>query len=424
MTHPGRSLPAAVPLAPEVFLGRQPILDRSGKLAGYELLFRSAPQGGAVFPDAAKATATVIQRALGEFGLEQVLGGVRGFINFSADMLLDDVVEILPRDQIVIEILETVEPTAQLLERVQDLKRRGFSLALDDYHGKGSLTDPFLPAADIVKVDLNGKAPEKLMQLTLGLQNSRKKLLAEKVDSRRQADDCWDLGYDMFQGYFFARPIVMAGKKFSPAEQAILRLIGLVSTDAPGDEIEAAIRGTPQLAINLLRIVNSAAAGLNQPIQSLGHALIVLGRNQLRRWLQLLMYSLAGDGASHYPGPLATLAATRGKLLERLACLSGSRSAEAGDRAFMVGVLSLAGTLMSRELHEVIEPLRLAPEVKDALLGRAGPLGLLLNLAESLEAGDTAGVAGFLKDWPGKLEPETVGQSYVEAMVWSSALAA
>jgi EAL and modified HD-GYP domain-containing signal transduction protein len=407
-----------------VFLGRQPILDRSGKLAGYELLFRSAPQGGAVFPDAAKATATVIQRALGEFGLDQVLGGVRGFINFSAEMLLDDVVEILPRDQVVIEVLETVEPTAQLLERVQDLKRRGFTVALDDYHGKGSLTEPFLPAADIVKVDLNGKAPEALMQLTLGLQNARKVLLAEKVDSRRQADDCWDMGYDMFQGYFFARPNVMAGKKMSPAEQAILRLIGLVSTDAPGEEIEAAIRGTPQLAINLLRVVNSAAAGRNQPIRSLGHALMVLGRSQLRRWLQLLMYSIAGDGASHYPGPLAILAATRGKLLEHLAREVGSRSAEAGDRAFMVGVLSLAGTLMSRELHEVIEPLRLAPDVKDALLGRSGHLGLFLDLAEALESADMARVEQFLASWPGKLDSATVARVYGEAMVWSSALAA
>ena len=418
--------PAAMPAAPssdtEVFLGRQPILDRAGNLTAYELLFRSGGPRGAGMPDASVATATVINRAFADFDIEQVLGQHRGFINFDAELLMSDVIDFLPPDRVVIELLETIEVTPAVLERVVELRRHGFTLALDDYAGAEASYAELLPAVDIIKVDISLVSDDALPALTGRLKTYRKKLLAEKVETREVVDRCLALGYDLFQGYYFAKPVVLSGRRASPSEQAILRLTGLIAADAQSEAIEAAFRENPELSIHLMRIVNSAAVGVRQRITSLRHALMVIGRGQLNRWLQILMFSLGGGAGQNFPNPLTILAATRGKFLELCVGAGGGGSTEAADRAFMAGLLSLAGALLGRPPEEIFQPLPIAEEIKTAVLARAGLLGRLLDLVESLEAGNGAAPALPLEGLPG-LHADRVHTIYLEAMAWADSLA-
>lgn len=190
----------------ELFLGRQPILDRDQNLVAFELLFRSSQVNGAHIEDDLLASATVINHAFSDLGVEAVLGRYTGFINLSAPLIMSEVIELLPRDRVVLELLETVRVDAPLVARLKRLKTMGFQLALDDYLGHEEQYTEVLPVIDVVKVEVKDMAPERLAEVTRRLRRFPVKLLAEKVDSREQGDRCRDLGFELFQGYYFARP--------------------------------------------------------------------------------------------------------------------------------------------------------------------------------------------------------------------------
>ena len=405
----------------EVFLGRQPIIDRVGNLEAYEMLFRCGGPHGAAMPEASIATATVINRVFADFDVEQVLGQHRGFINFDTELLMGDIVNFLPQDRVVIELLETVKVTPAVLERVSELRRRGFMFALDDYAGTEAVYAELLPNVDIIKVDTALVRPQDLPAVTARLRRYGKKLLAEKVETREAVDRCMALGYEMFQGYYFAKPVVISGRRISPSDQAILRLTGLIAADADTGAIEAVFRDNPELSVSLLRIVNSAAVGVTQRIASLRHALMVIGRGQLNRWLQILMFAMGASPGQNFPNPLTVLAATRGKFLELTMPVCAGASAGASDRAFMTGLMSLAGALMGRPPAEILGSLPLMDEIKAGILQRSGVLGGLLNLVEALEADEAVTVSHHLNSLPG-LHAHEVNASYMEAMTWADSL--
>ncbi len=212
-------------LSNEVFIGRQPILDRSQQIVAYELLFRRSHQRNcAEVYDHLAATAKVIMHAFADLGIEAALGPYKGFINCDEAMLLSDLLEALPPDKIVIEILETVEATPAILERCTELKARGFSFALDDFgKGEAQYNKQLLDLVEIVKVDVLAVAEADLYEVTRSLQKWPLRLLAEKVDSRKQASICHDLDYELFQGYYFAKPMIVAGKKLGRSQLALIR---------------------------------------------------------------------------------------------------------------------------------------------------------------------------------------------------------
>jgi c-di-GMP-related signal transduction protein len=404
----------------EVFLGRQPILDRDGNVAAYELLFRSGQANRATVVDDRVATATVINHAFANLGLESVLGELRGFINFDEKLLMSDLVELLPRAKVVIELLETVPASPAVLRRVRTLRDEGFLLALDDYVGDREQKEPLFRLVDVVKVEITGFAPDELQRATGELRRHPVQLLAEKVDTREQVERCRRLGFELFQGYYFAKPVILSSRRVPPATQAILRLVGLVVADAESPQIEAIFRENPDLTVNLLRVVNSVAVGARQRIDSLKHALVVLGRNQLNRWLQILVYAVAERSGAKHPSPLTVLASTRGRVMEMLATAVGGGPSYR-ERAFMTGMLSLTDTLLGIPLAEILKPLPLALEVSEALLERKGQLGDLLKLCEALEQGGAAGIVAAVRPLPG-LDAETVNKAQTEAMAWADSL--
>jgi len=402
----------------EIFIGRQPIMDRSQQLVAYELLFRgSQHRNSAEVHDDLDATANVITHAFADLGIEAALGPYKGFINCDASLLLSDLLEALPPDKIVLEVLETVEITPAVIERCVELKAQGFTIALDDFVGYEERFKPLLDLVEIVKVDVLAVAGADLREVTRRLQKWPLKLLAEKVDSPKQASLCHDLGYALFQGYYFAKPTIIAGKKLNHSQLALVRLLGLVLEDAEIPELEKVLKQEPGLSMNLMRLTNSVATGVRTRVTSLRHAVTLLGRRQLQRWLQLLMYTnpAGSSGAS----PLMQLAATRGKLMELLAGKIAPGDQQSGDRAFMSGIMSLMPTLMNVPMEEILRSINLGNEVRGALESRAGTLGTMLELTEALEGDDGQACHGLTAQLAG-LNAGIVNACLSQALVWAN----
>lgn len=375
-----------------IYLARQPIVDRPGELVGYELLFRSTE--ASALDDSVLATSTVVANAFAEIGLAQVIGPYTGHLNVDTEFLFSDMVEALPADRIVLELYEKRidEPT---LARLAELRRLGYRIALDDFVGNFDGFDDLLPAVDMVKVDFK-KIDALLVPVIVDMLRKYKvKLLAQKVETPEQFELAKSLGMDLFQGFHFAHPQLMSAKRAKPAKLALLRLLSLAMDDAETHEIEAEFKRHPNLSINLIRLVNSAACSRGQSITSLRHALVLLGRRQLRVWLQLLLYT-ADRGNKSLGSPLLQLAAARGKLMELMAARKPGPESVLKELAFITGILSLMNVLLDMSYEDILKELNLPEPVRLALLQRDGEIGQMLSLAETLERDDRDEIAGLV----------------------------
>jgi len=404
----------------EIFIGRQPILNRNNELYAYELLFRNGLQrNAATVVDDLSASANVIGHAFADLGVEQALGPYKGFINCDKALLMADMLEALPRDKIVLEILETVEITSEIVERCRMLKELGFTLALDDFVDAAETFEPLLRLVDIVKVELLALDAAGLNSTTALLQKYPIKLLAEKVDTSELAATCHKLGYDYFQGYYFAKPTIIAGKKLGHSQLSLMRLLGMITADAETAQLESVLKTEPGLTMNLMRLTNSAGSGVRTKVTSIRQAISVLGRRQLQRWLQLLLYT--NPAGNKGVSPLLQLAASRGKLMELLAGKLHPNKGDFEDHAFMTGIMSLMPTLMSVSLEEILRGIELSTDVRDALEARGGELGTMLKLTEALESGDALACHDLTLALPG-LDSEVVNGCMSQAMAWTNTI--
>lgn len=369
----------------EFYLGRQPILDRNQALFGYELLFRNAPVGPANITSELTATAAVIAHA-SQLGMDKVTGDTLGFVNVDADVIMSDISVFLPRDKVVLEIVGSMKLTEDVHARIAELVGQGFSFALENVAADSSHIQQLLPLVHYVKMDMRAIDLPTLKALAPRFKKEKKKLVAEKVETREEFETSLKLGFDYFQGYYFAKPLIMTGKKLSPSQISVIELMTLVTSEASNDEIELAIKCDISLAINLLRLVNTPAVGARQRIDSLSQAVAVLGRRQLQRWLQIMLYAEPGQ-RGHTMTPLLALATTRGRLLELLAKKLNPTQRSA-DVAFTVGIMSLMDTLFDVPMTEILLQIGVSAEVADALLNRNGFFGDLLRLAECIERVD------------------------------------
>jgi EAL and modified HD-GYP domain-containing signal transduction protein len=368
----------------DFFLARQPILGRDQRLVAFELLFRAAPEHeDAQLTDYAAATAAVISHA-SQLGMEQVVGEQLAFVNVDEVVLLSDFVRFLPADRVILEILETVEPNTRVVARVKELKELGFKFALDDVIGHSEQVSKLMHLVDVIKVDLKGVSRDDLVHLTESLRGGHHKLLAEKVETVEEFRLCLELGFEYFQGYYFARPAILSGKRISPSEMVVLQLLELISSNADNAAIEAAVKRDTLLSLNLLRLVNSRAAGPDRHIESVSQALVTLGRSQLQRWLQILLYS-GPDGHVEFNSPLLQMATTRGRLLELMTLTLRPGDVAGADAAFTIGIMSLMDALLAAPMADILARVDVSSEVRAALLDRAGDYGVMLSVAEELE---------------------------------------
>jgi EAL and modified HD-GYP domain-containing signal transduction protein len=417
----------------DFFLGRQPVLDRHQALFGYELLFRSTPVGqaniGEGLSPGLNATAAVIAHAA-QLGLARAIGDATCFLNVDAAVLASDIYAFLPRERTVLEIAASVEPGDAVLARLAELAGHGFQFALDGIgsdHDNNGAGDPvrlqrLLPLARFVKLDLRATTRPALAAQVARLHGMHKTVVADKVETQEEYQACLDLGADYFQGYYFARPSVLGGRKLSPSQLAVLEMMKLVTSDVDNADIERAVKRDVTVAINLLRLVNTPAVGARQRIDSVSQALLVLGRRQLQRWLQIMLYAEPGTHG-HNQTPLLMLATTRGRLMELLAQRLRPGQRYLGEIAFTVGIMSLMDVLFGIPMADIVEQIPVSDEITNALLRRTGFFGELLELAECIEQPDRQDDDGVL---PTLRELSISGDDMIElemaAFQWSDSV--
>ena len=398
------------------FLARQPLLDRNQALFGYELLFRGSAQGGESIDSGLSASSSVIHHAA-QLGLPRAIGDATAFLNIDRDGLMSDIFAFLPRERTVLELVRSVEPDDAVIERMRMLAGHGFRFAAEA-SAHGLALPRLLPVIDFVKMDLRSLPVVTLLSLAPRLRTTGKKLVAEKVENHTEYRTCLDVGFDYFQGYYFAKPTVISGRKLSPAQSTVLNLMGLVMSDADNSEIEAVIKREVSLGINLLRLVNTPAVDAGRRIESISHALSMLGRRQLQRWLQILLYA-EPDVRGHSQSPLLMLATTRARLMELLAKRLRPAQKNVADIAFTVGMMSLMDTLFCIPMMDLVEQIPVTDEVRHALLVRGGFFGELLHLAESIERMDDAqdDVVPVLQSL--SIKGDDLAELEVDAFEWS-----
>lgn len=369
--------------AREYAFAYQPILGPNHSIVAMELLYRQPGEHLAEVFDDTTATTEVITNLFLHGRMDSLLGHRKAFINVGKDLLLSDMLFMLPRDKVTIELLENISVSRETVERCHRLKAMGYSLALDDLIDERiDEFAPFLEVVDIVKIDMRLNKHSNLEHMLKKLEQWPLQLLAEKVETIEEYELCKKLGFSMFQGYFFSRPLIINGKRRDPDKFTVLNLLGKLSCDVDIHILESAFKHSSSLTIQLLRLVNSPAFSVGIKINSLGQAITLFGRSQLMQWLQILLFTL--DDTKGCPSPLCEAAIRRGRLMELMAS-SSSSFVSVQFAAHMVGMLSLVDSLLGVSMQEILAELGLTAEIENALLKRQGHLGLMLALCETLE---------------------------------------
>lgn len=366
-----------------VFLARQAIYDADRRIHGYELLFRRAVTESADVHDGNAATARVLLNAVVDIGLDKISTAEPLFINCTRDLLMLD--PILPPDRCVLEVLESVEIDAEVLERIGWLRQRGYRVALDDFTLDGKLAAA-VPLADYIKLDVLALTEAELVR-HIELRRPGRLLIAEKIDSEGLMERCRDLGFDLFQGYFLRRPEVLRGDSIPTGKLAALRLIGACQDPASSaQEVSATVTVDVSMTYSLLRLANSALFGRSRPVKSVEAVVTWLGREYLARWAILLAL------ASNRGCPVTYLEAAlqRGYMCESLAA---ARGAEGAGASFLVGLLSMLDSILDVPMPEILKRVRLDGDIREALDRHSGELGRLLASALAYESGDAQSLA-------------------------------
>lgn len=405
-----------VPL--EVLVARQPIFDRRQHVVAYELLYRSSRENRFQGEDSAKATSGVVANALLSFGLDRLIDEHRAFINFDAATLSDGLAMALPPERAVIEILETVEETEELLRHCAALKAKGYQLALDDFVGERGY-ERLLDLADIIKVDFRLADPADWGSIASRFAPRGIRMLAEKVETHEEFEQAREHGYELFQGYFFSRPNIVASKEIPGSKLHHLRVLGEIHRpELDFDRIEGILKSDPAMVHKLLRYVNSVSFGLRSEIESVRHALALLGEAEVRKWASLVtLTGLAIDK----PQELVVDSVVRGRVCEQLSqpVGLGQRSGE----MFFLGMFSLIEAMLDRPMAEILEGIHLADEVRATLLSsHSAPqrMSKLLGLAAALERAEFPKVESLAGE--SRLDLTAVRGVYVDAVEWAGKL--
>jgi c-di-GMP phosphodiesterase len=382
-----------------VAVARQPILDRAERIRGYELLYRPA---GAAALGPEGATSNVIVGALADIGLDALVGDLKAWVNVTREFLLEVRPLPLPPERTVLELLEGQAVDAELLDVLRELREAGFHIALDDFRFDPGW-DALTRHADAIKLDIQQLPGDALPDAVARLRRPGLYLLAEKVETRAEYDVCRDLGFDGFQGYFFAQPVLVEGGTVPTHRLAGIAALAQAGDDASFEELERLITQDAGLAYKLVRLANSAHVGARARVASVRSALTLMGSTNVRRWSMLLALAGLTDRPLHL---LHT-----GLLRARQCELLTRRPVEEAV-AFTVGLFSILPALVGTTMEALVEGLPFDARVSGALLEHAGEEGALLAGVLAFERGDFEACASYGIDL---LE---VAEVYRDALAW------
>lgn len=399
----------------KVFVARQPIFDKQQKVFGYELLYRLGYDNYYDELDGDRATADVIANSFLLIGIEALTGGKRAFINFSKNLLKSEVAINLPKELVAIEILEDVQVDEEVIAACRKLKQYGYPLVLDDFVFKAEF-EPLIDLADIIKVDFLNTPAEIRRELVRRFRTNKLSMLAEKVETREAFEEALEIGYTYFQGYFFSKPVILSGRDISGYKLNYFQVLQEVNRPEPDfDRLESVIKRDVSLSYMLLKYINSAAYGFRTKINSIKHALVMLGLKEVKKWVSLIV--LRGMGEDK-PDEIMTSSIIRAKFGELIAPMLGLK--EQSPDIFLMGMFSMLDAIVDRPMSEVLADLPISEEIKKALLGNRNTYRDVYELIVSYEKGDWGEffkhVAGF------GLDETEIPRLYLESLEWANQL--
>ena len=399
----------------EKILARQPILNRKQNTVGYELLFRES-QDKNLFTNKVSgdvATLTVINSLI-TVGLHNVIGSNKAFINFDTDLLLDQYYKLLPKDAVVIEILENVKISDRLVKVCKEAKEEGFMLALDDFFFRERI-EQLIELADIIKIDMIESSEEEIVKYAEEFKKRGKFLLAEKVETDEEFNNTLRMGFDYFQGFFFSRPQIISGHDIPVYKAKLLKLMQEVQMGADLEKMIELIGQDVALSWKLLKFINSAFFGFRSHIGTVKRAAYMLGEKELKRWMQFIIIS---EIATDSPLELVSQSAFRGKFAECITEKIGGD--ELPLKAFTAGMFSLMDAILQKPIHEILDDISLDEEIKNGILRKDTFLGNIIQLVVSREEMDFPRVNNLLQTL--NFSYADLQQAYFNAITWTTNL--
>jgi len=410
----------------ENFVARQPIFDVRNDVYAYELLYRNNMAHNAFDEtvDRDQASTRTLINSFVDIGLDKLTGGRKAFVNFTENLLRQNIPSLLSPNQLVIEVLETIPPTREVIESIARLKSAGFQIAMDDFVFTEE-TSAFLDYADIVKVDFLltplGEVATLVQyiqeQQSAGMRAKPLQLLAEKIENNDVFDQAKKMGFEYFQGYYFSKPVIVAGRSISPAAVNRVRLLQLsMQPEFDFDEVADVIKQDVALSYRLLQLINSAYFGLGSVISNIQQALVALGTTEVRKWMALMcLIEFSKDKTAE----LTRMALIRARFMELVAPVLGSGTRT--ETLYLMGMFSLMDVLMEMTMEEVFAQIHVDASVSRPLLAKQGPDYELLRLIEHYEKGDFEAASSSAETLA--LPEKAVAETYLEAVKWSGLLA-
>jgi EAL and modified HD-GYP domain-containing signal transduction protein len=396
------------------YVARQPILDVSGHVFGYELLYRAAADAVSCEDARDLAAARVLSDAVLTLGLETLTGGRRAFINVTRHMLLNDLVTVMSPSAVVVEVLEDVGVDAETIAACARLRKQGYSVALDDFTFKAG-AEALLPYANYVKVDVLSSSVEECRRIEAAMPKGVK-LVAEKVETAEMFGEMRARGYGLFQGYFFCRPMTFSGGALSARRLAYARLLAALNQNTVSvNNIEDLIKHDASLTYRVLRCINSAAFGVRREIHSIRQALVLLGLDQVRKWASV--WALAGlNGGSSTE--LVTIAILRARSCELVA--ASTAGPDDASEYFLLGLCSLLDAMLEQPMETAVADLPLSDNIRQALLGGQNPARAVLDAVIAHERGqwdEAARIAATVS-----VSADRLPRAYADALRWAREL--
>lgn len=397
--------------AQHVFIARQPIFDERDTRVAYELLYRATREAsraylGDVSPSLMCGDTAL--HALLSIGLDRLTNGTVAYVNVTEEHLLGELYKIFDPRAVVLELLETVDGTPAVVDACRRAVADGYTLALDDYDGRASL-DALLPFVTVVKIDVLDRDVHRLASRVASLRERGVTVLAERVETPEALAAARSIGCTMFQGYVFSRPETLDGRSVHVHQAAVFHIVSLLNEpDATDSALEEAFRSHPSLSLSLLRIVNSASFG-GCGVDSIPHAIRLIGREALSRWMLIMLVATVGS-RSPITHEAVAAALVRGRFCETVTAHGAS-----GDPAarFLLGLLSRMDALLGLPMTQVLERLPVSGAVRAALLDKSGPHAAMLMLVEAYEQGDWQQVDALSTD-------DALPALYAEAVSWAN----
>lgn len=398
------------------YIARQPILDANKKLIAYELLFRDGFNNAFPSIDSNEATARLVENSEFSSGISSLTANNKAFINFTEQAICSQLPQLLPKHAIVVELLESIEPTDAVFAAVTELKQRGYTIALDDFEFSSPWAR-FLPYIDIIKIDFRALTVAQIKQQMSTMRGFEGRFLAEKIESYQEYEQAQSLGFDYFQGYFFAKPEVIQRRSLSVSQKVYLNL--LQQTTAPQYNpaaVTAIIEQDTGLSFKLLRFVNSAFFARGSEITSLKQAVVRLGQQEIRKFVAIVATACLSD---QKPDELTRLSIIRARFCELLA-MSNKQYGSEQDTAFLAGLLSNIDAIMDDELAKILMVIHAGAVIYQALIDRQGAIGCFITTVEAIEQADWPLVKKASQRL--KINNNTLLQAYYDACAWAEAI--